>query len=44
MAPGRKGRIVRRTIAIAAVVAVSLAMEVSGFLATPDGRGPRCRG
>ncbi|WP_173923634.1 sensor histidine kinase [Agromyces sp. Marseille-P2726] len=40
MAPGRKGRIVRRSIAIAAVVAVSLAMEVSGFLATPDAERP----
>lgn len=40
MAPGRKGRIVRRTIVITVVVAASLAMEVSGFLATPaEARG-----
>jgi signal transduction histidine kinase len=36
MAPGRKGRIVRRTIVIAAVVALTLAMEISGFVATPE--------
>jgi signal transduction histidine kinase len=36
MAPGRKGRIIKRTITITVVVAASLAMEVSGFLATPE--------
>ena len=36
MAPGRRGRIVRRSIIIAAVVAVSLTMNVTGFVATPD--------
>lgn len=36
MAPGRNGRIIRRSIVIAAVVAASLAMEISGFLATPE--------
>lgn len=35
MAPGRKGRIIRRSIVIALVVAASLTMEISGFLATP---------
>ncbi|RXZ69710.1 sensor histidine kinase [Agromyces albus] len=40
MAPGRKGRIVKRSAVIAAVVAVSLAMEISGFLATPEGERP----
>lgn len=36
MAPGRKGRIARRTAVIIAVVALSLTMEIAGFLATPD--------
>jgi len=35
MAPGRRGRIVRRGILIGAVIAASLFMEVAGFLATP---------
>ncbi|UOE42533.1 sensor histidine kinase [Agromyces larvae] len=35
MAPGRNGRIVRRSAVIAGAIALSLAMEVSGFLATP---------
>src|SRR5512134_3246880 len=35
MAPGRRGRIVRRGILIGAVIAASLFMEVTGFLATP---------
>jgi signal transduction histidine kinase len=35
MAPGRRGRIARRTAIIATVVAVSLAMEITGFFATP---------
>ncbi|QEO15251.1 sensor histidine kinase [Agromyces intestinalis] len=40
MSPGRNGRIARRSAVIAAVIALSLAMEVSGFLATPvDERG-----
>ena len=40
MAPGRKGRIIRRTIIITAVVIASLGMEVSGFLATPSDLRP----
>ncbi|GAA1962557.1 sensor histidine kinase [Agromyces allii] len=40
MAPGRKGRIIRRTITIALAVALSLAMEISGFLATPADERP----
>ena len=36
MAPGRRGRIIRRTIIIAAVAALSLTMEISGFLAAPE--------
>ena len=36
MAPGRRGRIIRRTIVIAAVAALSLTMEISGFLAAPE--------
>jgi signal transduction histidine kinase len=36
MAPGRKGRIIRRSIVISLVVAASLTMEVSGYLATPE--------
>ena len=36
MAPGRKGRIIRRSIVIAVVVAASLTMEISGYLATPE--------
>ena len=36
MAPGRKGRIARRTAIIVAVVALTLAMEISGFVATPE--------
>ncbi|MFD4420705.1 sensor histidine kinase [Agromyces sp. NPDC058484] len=35
MAPGRKGRIARRTAVITVVVALSLTMEIAGFLATP---------
>ncbi|WP_234661881.1 sensor histidine kinase [Agromyces marinus] len=35
MAPGRRGRIARRSAVIATVVALSLFMEVSGYLATP---------
>ena len=35
MAPGRRGRIVRRSITIALAVALSLAMEIAGFHATP---------
>lgn len=40
MAPGRRGRIARRTAIIATVVVLSLAMEVTGFLATPPGERP----
>ncbi|HEU4757560.1 MAG TPA: hypothetical protein VFS72_12905, partial [Agromyces sp.] len=40
MAPGRRGRIARRTAIIATVVVLSLAMEVSGFFATPAGERP----
>lgn len=36
MAPGRKGRIIRRTVVITLVVATSLVMEITGFLATPE--------
>lgn len=36
MAPGRKGRIIRRSIIIALVVAASLTMEITGFIATPE--------
>lgn len=36
MAPGRRGRIIKRGIVIGLVVAASLAMEISGFLATPE--------
>ncbi|MGW4930074.1 sensor histidine kinase [Agromyces sp. NPDC004153] len=36
MAPGRRGRIARRTAIIVAVIVLSLFMEVSGFLATPE--------
>lgn len=36
MAPGRKRRILLRTLVIAAAVALSLTMEVSGYLATPS--------
>ena len=44
MAPGRRGRIIRRrTAIIATVVALSLAMEITGFFATPAGERPRCR-
>lgn len=35
MAPGRKRRIALRAVIIGAAVALSLAMEVSGYLATP---------
>jgi signal transduction histidine kinase len=35
MAPGRKGRIARRTAVIVAAVALSLTMEIAGFQATP---------
>lgn len=35
MAPGRRGRIARRTAVIVAVVALSLWMEIAGFQATP---------
>lgn len=40
MAPGRRGRIARRAAVIATVVAISLFMEVSGYLATPDALRP----
>jgi len=40
MAPGRKGRIIKRSITIAVVVALSLTMEVTGFIATPHGERP----
>ncbi|MET4157344.1 sensor histidine kinase [Agromyces sp. PvR057] len=40
MAPGRKGRIVRRTLTITIAVALSLAMEIGGFLATPAPEHP----
>lgn len=40
MAPGRKGRIARRTAVITVVVALSLWMEVAGFLATPESERP----
>jgi signal transduction histidine kinase len=36
MAPGRRGRIIRRTIVITAVVALTLAMQISGFVAMPE--------
>jgi hypothetical protein len=36
MAPGRKGRIARRTAIIVAVIVLSLSMEVAGFQATPE--------
>ncbi|WP_246190818.1 sensor histidine kinase [Agromyces agglutinans] len=36
MAPGRKRRIALRTAVIVAAVALSLTMEISGFLATPE--------
>lgn len=36
MAPGRKGRIARRTAIIVAVIVLSLWMEVAGFQATPE--------
>jgi signal transduction histidine kinase len=36
MAPGRKGRIIRRTVVIAGVVTLTLVMEFSGFVATPE--------
>ncbi|MCD5346341.1 histidine kinase [Agromyces sp. H3Y2-19a] len=40
MAPGRKGRIIRRSITIGIVVALSLGMEVAGFVATPAAERP----
>ncbi|AWB96125.1 transcriptional regulator [Agromyces badenianii] len=40
MAPGRKGRIIRRSIVVALVVAASLVMEVTGYLATPEAARP----
>ncbi|WP_448005721.1 sensor histidine kinase [Agromyces bauzanensis] len=40
MAPGRKGRIARRTAVITVVVALSLWMEIAGFLATPESERP----
>jgi signal transduction histidine kinase len=40
MAPGRKGRIARRTAVIVAVVALSLWMEIAGFQATPVDERP----
>lgn len=40
MAPGRKGRIIRRSITIALAVALSLAMAIGGFHATPVGDRP----
>ena len=45
MAPGRKGRIIKRTIVITVVAVLSLGMEVSGWLARGARRSrPRCRG
>ena len=46
MAPGRKGRIIKRTIVITVAAVLSLGMEVSGWLVTRDGArviAPRCR-
>ncbi|GAA2046223.1 hypothetical protein GCM10009819_37580 [Agromyces tropicus] len=40
MAPGRRGRIARRSAIIATVVALSLFMEVSGYLVTPEALRP----
>lgn len=40
MAPGRKGRIARRTAVIVVVVALSLWMEIAGFMATPVAERP----
>ena len=40
MAPGRKGRIARRTVAIVIAVALSLWMEVAGYFATPAAERP----
>lgn len=40
MAHGDRRRIARRTATIAAVVALSLGMEISGYLATPPGELP----
>ena len=40
MAPGRRGRIVRRTVIIAAAMALTLTMEVTGWLATPEALRP----
>lgn len=40
MAPGRKGRIIRRSITIALAVGLSLTMAVAGFHATPVGARP----
>jgi signal transduction histidine kinase len=40
MAPGRKGRIARRTAVIVVVVALSLWMEVAGYAATPAAERP----
>jgi signal transduction histidine kinase len=40
MAPGRRGRIARRTAIIAAVVALSLTMELAGYHATPAAERP----
>ena len=37
MAPGRRGRIARRSVLIGAVIAASLLMEISGFLASAPG-------
>jgi len=40
MAPGRKGRIARRTAVIVAVVALSLTMEIAGYRAMPEAERP----
>ena len=40
MAPGRKGRIIKRTIVITVAAALSLGMEVSGWFATPPADRP----
>jgi signal transduction histidine kinase len=40
MASGRRGRIARRTAIIVAVIALSLWMEIAGFMATPAGERP----
>lgn len=40
MAPGRKGRIIKRTIVITVAVVLSLGMEVSGWFVTPPDLRP----